>query len=91
MDINKEQRQKTETAEMKFLRNSVVYALEDQIRNNLHIFNLNNRIQNNSLNWIHYMESLDPECIPKQLKDYMPKGTRPIGHLKLCGKEEPIL
>jgi hypothetical protein len=59
----------TETAKKKILRNMARYMTEDQIRNTvirikLSIFNLNNRIQEKILNWIHHAKLMEPECIP---------------------------
>jgi hypothetical protein len=54
--MDKKQRQKSETAEMKLLRNVARYTLKDQIRNTVIIKRtkyINNRIQNNRLNLIH--------------------------------------
>jgi hypothetical protein len=64
---------------MKFLRNVAGYTLKDQIRNTvirneLKIFIIDNRIQNNLLNWIHHVGRMEPECIPKQLMYYTPRG-----------------
>jgi hypothetical protein len=76
----------------------VVYTLEDSIRNTvignkLNIFNLNNTIENNRINWIHHVERMEPEHILKRLMDYTPtsRGTRSIGHLKLRWKVQPIV
>jgi hypothetical protein len=60
----------TETAKKKILRNMARYMTEDQIRNTairnkLSIFNLNNRIKEIILNWIHHAEIMEPECIPE--------------------------
>jgi hypothetical protein len=48
-------------------------TLKDQIRNtvvrnklNTCISNLNNTIQKNRLSWIHRVERMEPEGIPKQ-------------------------
>jgi hypothetical protein len=67
-----EQRQKTGAAQMKILRDIAGYTLQDRIRNTmirneLNIFNLNEIIQNDSTNWIHHVERVTPENIPKQL------------------------
>jgi hypothetical protein len=93
--LTKKQRQKIETAEMKFLRNVAGYTLKDQIRNTvirneLKIFSVNNRIQNNRLNWIHHVARMEPERIPKQLMDYTPRVTRSIGRHKSRWKDQPI-
>jgi hypothetical protein len=37
------------------------------IRNELKIFNSNNRIKNSRLNWIYHIEGKKPECIRKLL------------------------
>jgi hypothetical protein len=57
--------------EMKFLRNVAGYTIKCRVRNTvimneLNIFDLNNRIQNNRLNWINDVERLKPERVPKQ-------------------------
>jgi hypothetical protein len=91
----KKQRQKIETAEIIFLRNVAGYTLTYQIRNTvirneLEIFSVNNRIQNNRLNWILDVGRMEPERIPKQLMDYTPRGTRSIGRPKSRRKDQPI-
>jgi hypothetical protein len=61
------------------------YALKTQIarntviRNGLNIFNLNNRIQNNRLNWVHHFERTEPKCIPEQLTKCVIFGEMRIG------------
>jgi hypothetical protein len=80
---------------MKFLRNVAGYTLKDQIRNTvirteLTVFSVNNRIQNNRLNWIHHVGRIEPERIPKQLMDYTPRGIRSIGRPKPRWKDQPI-
>jgi hypothetical protein len=59
--------------------------------NELNIFNLNNIIQNNRLNWIQHVERMNPERIPKQLMEYTLRGTTSIGCQKLRWKDKPIL
>jgi hypothetical protein len=93
--LTKKQRQKIETAEIKFLRNVTRYTLKDKIRNTmirneLKIFSVNNRIQNNRLNWINHVARMDPERFHKQLMDYTPRGTRSIGRPKSRWKDQPI-
>jgi hypothetical protein len=89
--LTKKKMQKIGTAEMKFLTNLIVYTLEDPIRNTvirnkLTTFNLNNTIQNNRINWIHHIERIEPERIPKQLMDHTPRGKRTFRRLMLCWK-----
>jgi hypothetical protein len=67
----------SEETEMEFLRNAAGYALKPQIRNTvlrkkINIFSLKNGIQNNRLNWISHVGSMEPERIRKQLLDYVP-------------------
>jgi hypothetical protein len=78
---------------MKFLRYVPGHKLKDQIRNELNtrIFNLNNVIQNNRLNWISYFERMEPESIPKQLMDCVPRATRSAGRPNLPWKDQPVL
>jgi hypothetical protein len=56
----------------------------------INIFNLNNRIQINRLNWIHHVERMKREGIPK-LMDYTPRGTGSIGRPNLCWKGQHVL
>jgi hypothetical protein len=80
MDTKKQnQRQKTKTAEMQFLGNVEISNRNTEIRNEINIFNLNNRIHNSRLNWIHHDERIEPHLIPKQLMDCTPRGERCIG------------
>jgi hypothetical protein len=60
------------------------------IRNELTIFSVNNRIQNNRLNWIYHVGRMAPERIPKQLMGYAPGGTRSIGRSKSRRKDQPV-
>jgi hypothetical protein len=77
-----------DTAEMLLRRNAAGCTLRDQIRDTvirseLNIFNSNNQLQNNKLNWIHRAERMEPKQILKHLMDYTPTGIRSIGHMKL--------
>jgi hypothetical protein len=38
-----------------------------------------------------YAERKEPEHIPKEIMVFTPRGTRPIGGLKLRWKDKPIL
>jgi hypothetical protein len=81
MDIERKAETKVEGAEMAFLRNVAGYTLKDQIintviRNELNVFNFNNIIQNNRLNWIHDGEKMEPERIPEQLMEQDPLDAR---------------
>jgi hypothetical protein len=64
-------------AKTKFLGTVVGYTLKYQIRKTVirkkrNMYNLNNIIQNNGLNWMHHVDRMEPERIPKPLMDYTP-------------------
>jgi hypothetical protein len=54
------------------LKDQIVNTL---IRNDLNIFNLNNRVQNNWLDWVNRVERIGPELIAEYtyLMDYIPR------------------
>jgi hypothetical protein len=61
-----------EAAEMKFLRYVAGYTLKDQvsydnIRQQLGIFNINDRIRQNKKNWHEHILRVDPRRITKQI------------------------
>lgn len=82
--MTKEQKYKIETVAIKFSRNVAKNTLKDQIRNTvirneLNIFSFEDRIWNNLCKWNYHTEIMESECIPKQLMNYIPRGTRSIG------------
>jgi hypothetical protein len=81
MEMIKEQKQKPENVEIKFSRNVAKHTLKDQIRNiairnELNIFSFSDRIWNNLCKWNYHTERMESENIPKQLMNYIPRGTR---------------
>jgi hypothetical protein len=63
------QRQKLETTKNKFLRNAAGCTLKDQVRktvisSDVNILKLSNSIQNDRLNWIYHVETVELERVP---------------------------
>lgn len=82
--INRSDKRKIETAEMKFLRSVAGYRLLDkkpskEIREELNMDNLIDRIQNLKLNWLHHIERMSSNRLPRVLLNYHPKGKRNVG------------
>ena len=77
-------KRKIETSEMRFLRSVAGLSLRDQkrsvdIRNDLHIYNLNERIKSNKINWYHHVQRMDENCLSKIILQYKHQGRRDIG------------
>jgi hypothetical protein len=51
------------------------------------VFNLNNRIRNNELNWIYQAERVQPEFIPKQLMGCAFRGMRSVARPEVHWKD----
>jgi hypothetical protein len=82
--MNRAGRRTAEAAEMKLLRYVAGYTLKDQVRNDnirqqLGIFNLNDRIQRNKKNCHEHILRMDPRRITQQILQYKPIGNRDIG------------
>jgi hypothetical protein len=82
--INRSDKKKIESAEMKFLRSVAGYTLLDQkrstdIRSELKIFNLTERIQKQKENWHEHILRMTTDRLPKVLLNYKPRGYRNIG------------
>ena len=86
--VTKSQYQKRiQSAEMKFLRYVKNYTLEDQIRNSeirdeLGIYELNDRIKSNKLQWKEHVDRMQDNRIPKITKNYRAVGKRNPGRPK---------
>jgi hypothetical protein len=52
--------------------------LQDDNNDERNVFNLNNIIQKNIFTWIHSVDRMEPECIPKYLMDYKQRGRQYI-------------
>jgi hypothetical protein len=82
--INRSDKNKIESAEMKFLRSVAGYTLLDQkrstdIRSELKIFNLTERTEKKKENWHEHILRMTTDSLPKVLLNYKPRGYRNIG------------
>lgn len=82
--LNRSNKRRIEVAEMKFLRSVAGYTLLDkkyneEIRTELNIFNLTERIQSLRSNWLQHIERMPPYRLPLILLHYQPKGRRNVG------------
>lgn len=77
-------RNNIQSAEMRFLRSVKGYSLKDKIRNEeirqkLNIFSVNERIFQNRINWKNHVLRMDNNRIPKLALEYHPTGRRDVG------------
>jgi hypothetical protein len=82
--INRSDKKKIESAEMKFLRSVAGYSLLHQkgstdICSELKIFNLTERIEKQKENWHEHILKMTTDRLPKVLLNYKPRGYRNIG------------
>lgn len=82
--LNRSDRRKIETAEMKFLRSVAGYTLFDKkhnedIRTELKIFNVKDRINDTRTNWLEHIERMPKNRLPQILLEYQPRGKRRVG------------
>ena len=82
--ITKKDQSRIQSAEMKFLRKVKGCTLEDQIKNSeirkeLNIFCMNDRIENGKTRWKVHIDRMETERLVRQVIDYRPKGERDIG------------
>ena len=70
---------KIEAAEMRFLRPTAGYKKwSSNIREQLGIFNINDKLTQYKINWREYTQRMDENRLPKIL-NYRPEGRRNIG------------
>jgi hypothetical protein len=79
--LTKKQEARIETAEMNFLRSVAGYKRIDQMRNSkireeLKIFNLNDKILNFRSQWKNYVLRMEDGKIPKKIQPKRKKGYR---------------
>ena len=82
--MNRKDRRTIETAEMKFLRYVAGYSLTDHmrsdyIRDQLNVYNLNDKIRNSKQNWHDHILRMPNNRPAKQAMQYKPLGVRDIG------------
>jgi hypothetical protein len=81
--INRSDKKKIESAEMKFLISVAGYTVLYQkrstdIRSELKIFNLTERIEKQKENWHDHILRMTTDRLPKVLLNYKPRGYRNI-------------
>jgi hypothetical protein len=82
--LNRVDRRKIETAEIKFLRRVAGYTLRDEVRNTiirkeLQIFNIGERVQSRKIKWHEHLSRMEQQGIAQQIMFYRPIGYRDIG------------
>ncbi|KAK7861914.1 hypothetical protein R5R35_009378 [Gryllus longicercus] len=82
--MKKRDQSKLQAAEMRFLRKVKGCIKQDQIRNEdirkeLDIYNINERILENRKEWRRHIERMEEDSIPQLVLNYQPKGRRDIG------------
>ena len=82
--LNKKQQSKIQASEMKFLRSVKGCTKRDlitnqSIREELGIFNMNERLKDLKQNWKEHVERMPDTRITKQIIQYYPRGRRSVG------------
>ena len=82
--LNKKQQSKIQASEMKFLRSVKGCTKRDlitnqSIREELGIFNMNERLKDLKQNWKEHVERMPDTRLTKQLIQYYPRGRRSVG------------
>lgn len=82
--LTRSERRRIEAAEMRFLRSVAGYTLLDQkrstdIRTELEIFNLNDRLTSQKKNWKEHILRMNEDRFPKKILNYRPEGRRNVG------------
>ena len=85
--LNSRTHSRLQAAEMRFLRTIQGVTRKDRlknetIRNNVGIYNLNEKIKEYRKEWKEHIERMGDERIPKQVLRYIPKGRRNVGRPK---------
>jgi hypothetical protein len=84
--LNRSDKRKIETAELRFLRHAAEYARRDEIndlstRSELQIFNIN-KIIDKKKEWHGHIQRIDPYRISRKADEYKPMGHGDIGRPK---------
>lgn len=82
-----------QAAEMRFLRSVLGVTKRDRIRNEdirnqLQIFNLNEEIDHHRKKWLDHVDRMDERRYPKKILNYIPEGKRNIGRPKKRWKDQ---
>lgn len=94
--LNRNNKRKLESSEMKFLRSVAGLTLLDKqknvdIRNRLQIYNLYERVQAQKQNWYEHIERMEHYRLPKILLNYKPTGRRSVGRPRTRWIDDIIL
>jgi hypothetical protein len=85
--LNRSDKRKIETAEMRFLRHVAGYTRRDEISNSsirseLQIFDINDKITDKKKKWHDYIQRMDPYRIAHKAAEYKPIEHRDVGRPK---------
>jgi hypothetical protein len=91
--LKKQDEQRLEAAQVKFLRHLLGITKFDRERNqsvreNLGVQNIVLEIKQYQREWLQHVESMSTDRIPKQALKYRPKGKRSIGHPRKRWKDQ---
>ena len=91
--INKSDKRKIQSAEMRFLRSVAGYRLTDrkrncEIREELKVTELNETIKNYRVQWKDHLDRMNNKRIPKIAYRYRPNGKRGLGRPKSRWKDQ---
>jgi hypothetical protein len=91
--LNRSDKRKTETAEMRFLRHVAGYTRRDEIsnltiRSELHIFKINDKIKDKKKEWHDHIQRMDPYRIARKADEYKSIGHRDVGRPKRRWKDD---
>ena len=82
--LNRTEKRKIESSEMKFLRSVAGFTLLDQqksedIRRQLNIFKLDERMKQQKQDWHNHIKRMNEHRLPNLLLNYKPIGRRNVG------------
>jgi hypothetical protein len=85
--MNRSDKMKIETTEMRFLRHVAGYTRRDEIsnltiRSELQIFNINDKIKDKKKECHDHIQRMDPFRVDHKTVEYKPIGHRDVGRLK---------
>ena len=91
--MNKKEKQKVQSAEMRFLRKVANYSLEDrkrntEIRQELNIKELNSEIEHYRHKWTDHLDRMSNNRIPQIIYKYKPDGNRNVGRPRSRWKDQ---
>ena len=90
--LKKREEQRLEAAQMKFLRHLLGITKLDQeknqcIRGKTGAQDLVKEIKQCQIKWLHHLQRMDTNRLPKQALQYKPKGRRNVGGLRKRWKD----